>query len=199
MAILLAGLWALYVFVYDNHIRPSLAAPTPSFTVAMRHAGNDGGLAVIRLDETIRNPGPAEVNFLGYSITVIGSKIAPLASPRLVESGALESELAGYGGYSEREPVYRNAFVTAQGAPKSGEGLLVEPGQTTTIGKEFYVPRRRFDHLTAWLVAVYTRSEGEIPTTLTIEPSGLPRFRVPENVPTVFVSTPIAELDLKAE
>lgn len=199
VAILLAGIWALYVFVYENRIKPTLAPPTPSISVEMRHVGKDGELAVIRIDESIRNPGPAEVHFLAYSLTVIGSKVVGLASPRPPTAQPFENELQAYYAYSQKEPVFRDAFVTYLGDPRSGRGLFVEPGQTTTLSSEFYVPSHRFEHLTAWVVAVYSKSATKIPTTLRIKPSGLPQFEKAVAAPTYQINAPIAELDLKAE
>lgn len=199
LAIVLAGLWALYVFVYENRIKPALQPPTPSFSVKMSHVGNDGGLAVVQVDESIQNPGSAEVYFLGYSVTVLGSNVIPLESPAPEKRQTLKSKLQAFYAYSRPQAVYRNAFVTSQGDPRATSGLSVQPGQTTTFSNEFYVPLRRFDHLTAWIKAVYTNSSTSTATTFTIEPSGLPRFRFPANAPVYEISTPVAELDLVAQ
>src|SRR5215469_7424819 len=74
-AIIIAGAWAFYVFAYQNVIVPSLAPPTPTFTVQMHHVGNNGRLAVVRIDETIRNIGTVPVYFLGHAMTVLGTKV----------------------------------------------------------------------------------------------------------------------------
>jgi hypothetical protein len=197
VALLIAGFWALYVFVYENRIVPALAPPTPSISINMRHVGNDGNLAVIRLDETIRNAGTTEVNFLGYSVTVFGSRIVPFASPQPAKSGRLENELEAYNTYSTQVPIFRDAFVTEQGNGKTGRGLTILPAQTETLTKEFYVPFHRFDRLIAWVVAVYVKSSEYIPTTLVIKPSGVPDFKT---APSAYrLSAPLSELDLKAE
>jgi hypothetical protein len=199
VAILIAGLWGLYVFVYENRIKPAFETPTPSFSVSMRHVGNDGDLAVIRVDETIRNPGPVEVHFLGYSLTVLGSKVVALQSPQPPDAQPLENDLEAYNRYARQEPVYRQAFVTNLGDPRTSHDLIVQPDQTTSFSKEFYVPRRRFDRLTAWVIAIYTQTDARVPTTLTIRPSGLPHFQLPADSSVVEINAPVAELDIKAE
>lgn len=200
VAILLAGFWALYVFVYENRIKPTLAPPIPSVSVTIRHTGNDGGLAVIRLDDTISNPGGMTVHFLGYALTVLASNVTATSSRQPATTDGLTNNLRAYYRYSRAVPVFREAFVTHSGDPRTPRDLVVEPGQTLKFNTEFYVPLKRFDHLTAWVNAVYTKSSATIPTTMTIKPSGLPQFTT-RTTPTEFygIGSPIADLDLKGE
>jgi hypothetical protein len=199
VAILLAGIWALYVFVFENEIRPALAPPAPTFDVEMRHVGDDRNLAVIRVEVTMRNPGTADVNFLGYSVTVLGSKVIGTASPLPAKSDAFNNELEAYTTYSKGEPVFRDAFVTQQGNPKTPRGLFLKAGQTTTFSNEFYVPKGRFDRLVAWLIANYTNSSATIPTQMIIKTSGRPAFITPQNIPMYGIGAPLAALDLHAQ
>ncbi|HTU81763.1 MAG TPA: hypothetical protein VMF61_06515 [Candidatus Acidoferrales bacterium] len=199
VAIVLAGAWALYVFVYENRIAPAFAPVAPSFSIALRHVGNDGNLAVIRLDEAIRNPGSTVVGFLGYSVTVLGSNVVARASPRPANHQPFVDTLEAYYTFTQPVPVFREAFVTAAGDPNSGKGLFVEPGQTTAFARELYVPLRRFDRLTVWIVARYTKGFTFVPTTLVIEKSGIPAFPTRGNAETYEISQPMAELDLRSE
>jgi hypothetical protein len=199
VAILLAGIWALYVFVFENEIRPAFAPPTPSFTVEMRHVGDDRNLAVVRVEVTLRNPGSADVKFLGYSLTVLGSKVIAVASPRTAKANAFDNRLEAYNTYSKAEAVFRNAFVTSQGNPQAKQGLFLNAGQTTTFSDEFYVPKGRFDRLVAWLISDYTNLNTSIPTQMTIQPDGRPKFTTRGNFPIYSISAPLAALDLRAQ
>jgi hypothetical protein len=199
IAILLAGMWALYVFVFENEIRPAFAPPTPSFTVEMRHVGDDRNLAVVRVEVTLRNPGSADVKFLGYSLTALGSKVDGVASPRPAASDPFDNKLEAYNTYSKAEPVFRDAFVTSQGNPKASRGLFLNAGQTTTLFDEFYVPKGRFDRLVAWLISDYTNSGAIIPTQLAIKSDGRPKFTTDGKSPIWSISAPLAALDLRAQ
>jgi hypothetical protein len=198
-AILLAGIWALYVFVFENEIRPAFAPPTPSFAVEMRHVGNDRNLEVIRIGVTLHNPGSANVNFLSYSITVLGSKVVAATSPLPATGDVFNNRLEAYNSYSKGVPVFRDAFVTSQGNPQANRGLFLNPGQTQMISYEFYVPKGRFDRLVAWIIADYTNSSAVIPTELSIRPSGLPRFTKLGKIPFIGIAAPVNELDLRAQ
>lgn len=195
-AIVIAGAWAFYVFAYQNVIVPSLAPPNPTFSVQMRHVGNDGSFAVVRIDETIRNIGSVNVSFLGHAITVLGMNVVPLTSG--VEPPTIRGELFEYSRFTDSKVVYRNFIVTQQGDPKLGSGMSLEPGQVVELSREFYVPRNRFGRLVAWVVAGYTKSSRTIPTTMRISQSGVLDFDFSGD--DVFaVRQAVAQLDLKAE
>jgi len=201
-AIVLAGAWALYVFVYQNGIKPGLAPPTLSFSVAMRHVGDDGNLAVIRVDETIRNDGTVRAHFLGHSLTVCGSRVMALKSPAPATANSYSNVLFAYYAYSKEQPVFRKAFVTQLGDPSTGVDLFVEPGETTQYNVEFYVPRGRFDRLTTFIASVFTKDDAKpIPTTMTIGSSGRTRFHVSPRATasTVEYNAAVGEIDLKAK
>ncbi len=197
VAIVLAGAWALYVFVYQNVILPGLADPTPTFLVTMRHVGNDGPFAVVRLEETVRNIGTVRVHFAGHSLTVLGMNVLP-ANAHATPPPPGEP-LSTYTRFTKPGVVYRDAFVTQLGDRAQRQDLFLEPGQQFTISHEFYVPKNKYERLVAWLIATYTKYDSAtIPTKLTIRPSGLPRF-VWNSSALLQAAEPVAELDLRAE
>ena len=192
-AIVLAGAWALYVFVYQNGIKPGLAPPSLSFSVTMRRVGDDGNLAVIRIDETIRNDGSVRAHFLGHSLTVYANRVIALESPAPATSKGYSNVLNAYYAYSKDQPVFRDAFVTQLGDSRTGVDMFVEP----------YVPRGRFDHLTTYLASVFTKNDvNPIPTTMTIDSSGRTRFHVSPRAKSLTVvdyNAVVGEIDLKAK
>lgn len=195
-ALVIAGVWGFYVFAYQNVILPSFANPTPTFDVRMRHVGNDGSFAVLRIDETVRNIGTVPVYFLGHAVTVLGMNVAPStpgADPKASPGAVYE-----YSQFSGSKVVYRNIIVTSLGDPKSSRGMSLEPAQQFELSQEFYVPRSRFGRLVAWLVVGYTKRNRTIPTTIRTYRNGVMGFSWKAD--DVFqVSGPMAELDLKAE
>jgi hypothetical protein len=198
-AILLAGAWALYVFVYENNVRPTLAPPSPVFTVEMHHVGNDGPLAVVRIDETIHNVGTVRVHFTGYSVTVFGMRIRPQAHPEVTTLASDGGTNYVYSDFGVRHVVYRYVMLTTLGDAKSPKDLFVEPGANVSFSDEFYVPRSDFDRLQAWLVGAFTKNDNHpVPTSIAFGRTGLPDFK--SNDPDLEIyKVPIAQLDLKAE
>jgi hypothetical protein len=197
IAIVLAGLWALYVFVYEKQIVPALTEPAPTFLVTMRHVGNDGSFAVIRLDEVVSNSGSQTVYFYGHSLTVLAGTVTPRRTGGQIYADPLANYSHAYFKYSKGVPVFRDAWVTREGNPAAHAGLDVLPGETTTRSSEFYVPRGKFDFLKAWIVASYSKYRSASVTTMKIEASGLPMFTGGPHV--YYIDEPVAQLDLKAE
>lgn len=198
VAIALAGAWAIYVFAYQNLLVPALRPPSLIATLEMRHVGNEGDLAVVRIDENMRNAGINTVQFLGYSITVLGMRVLPSATAQPAQTDDGGNLMETYYTFSKPAVVYRDAFITVAANPTVGRDLFLYPGQTTTLSREFYVPLHKYRRLVAWLITTYTKDQNHtIPTTMTIRPSGLPHFDFHAPNGAVFMfNEPLAELDL---
>jgi hypothetical protein len=198
VAIVLAGAWAIYTFAWQNLLVPAIKPPSLDATVQMRHVGNEGSLDVIRIDETLRNTGINKVHFIGYSVTVLGERVLPSATPQPAQTDDGSNELQPYYTFSKPTVVYRDAFLTQLANPALGRDLFLFPGQVTALSREFYVPRVKFTRLVAWMVITYTKDDSRtIPTTMTIEPSGRPHFDSQAHDGVVFMmNEPLAELDL---
>ena len=201
VAIVLAGAWALYVFVYQNGIKPGLAPPTLSFSVAMRRVGDDGNLTVIRVDETIHNDGSVRAHFLGHSLAVYGSRVIALDSPAPATSKATRTFWPPDYAYSKTAGLPPRVRHPAW-PPSTGVDMFVEPGETMPFNKEFYVPRGRFDRLTTYIASVFTKDDAKpIPTTMTIDSSGRTRFHVSPHTQssTVEYNALVGQIDLEAK
>ena len=75
LAIVGAGAWAVYTFVYEAKIAPGLAPPSVSVTSALERVGQRGDLVAIRSTVTRTNVGQAEVRVLGLTYNVVGVKV----------------------------------------------------------------------------------------------------------------------------
>src|SRR3712207_3555179 len=72
LAIVLAGAWAVYTFVYEAKIAPGLAPPSVSVTSTLERVGQRGDLVAIRSTVTRTNVGQAEVRVLSLTYNVVG-------------------------------------------------------------------------------------------------------------------------------
>lgn len=75
LAIVLAGAWAVYTFVYEAKIAPGLAPPSLSVTTKLERVGERDGVVAIRSTVTRTNVGQAEVRVLGLTYNVMGVKV----------------------------------------------------------------------------------------------------------------------------
>ena len=79
LAIVLAGAWGVYTFVYEAKIAPGLAPPSVSVTSALERVGQRDGVVAIRSTVTRTNVGQAEVRVLGLTYNVVGVKVCLVA------------------------------------------------------------------------------------------------------------------------
>src|ERR687893_3338016 len=75
LAIVLAGAWGVYTFVYEAKIAPGLAPPSVSVTSALERVGEKEDLVAIRSTVTRTNVGQAEVRILGLTYNVVGVRV----------------------------------------------------------------------------------------------------------------------------
>src|SRR5271170_4421999 len=81
VAILAAGAWAFYIFIYENRIVPATAHPEVNFAASLQKVSRHNGLIGVRLETDMRNIGTVHAHFLGFAVAVVGERIEPVASP----------------------------------------------------------------------------------------------------------------------
>src|SRR3712207_2325035 len=81
LAIVLAGAWGVYTFVYEAKIAPGLAPPSVSVTSTLERVGQRGDLVAIRSTVTRTNVGRTEVRVLGLTYNVVGVKTRFVEAP----------------------------------------------------------------------------------------------------------------------
>lgn len=177
VAIILAGAWAFYTFIYVNSIVPSFEQPRVVLTVQLTKQGVHDGLVAVRMQSTLRNVTAIHAHFLGIVWYVDGQRIRPLARPASPNERAGSITLSAYYRSPAAVPVFASGFITHLGNATNGNDLDLEPGDETAEDWTFYVPEGKFDRLSAYVEAKYTRYDSQtIPTVLQWSHSGLPRL-----------------------
>lgn len=152
LAILGAGAWGIYTFVYEAKIVPGLAPPTVSVASALEKAVERGDLVAIRSTVTRTNVDQAGVRMLGLTYNVVGVKMrfgerssASAFNGRDLARSSEVSAVKHYGEPESGEVVLRQGvlFEGATALP-SGESHL-NPGEAVSCDLIFYVDRTRFD------------------------------------------------------
>ncbi|MGA7354686.1 MAG: hypothetical protein WA431_05290 [Candidatus Cybelea sp.] len=198
VAIVAAGIWAFYVFAYENRIKPSLADPNVDVSAAMRKLSERNGLIGVGLDVQFHNVGTVRAHFLGLAVNVYGQRIVGSASKNAPKAGRLGYEYAGFYRAAPAVPVYSIAFITHLGDPKSLEDLPIDPGSTVKYERTFYVPQGRFDLLTLGIDAPYTKFEASpVPSRLQVSSQGAARILTPTSGVWQFNLKPVTALDIR--
>lgn len=199
IAIVAAGIWAFYIFAYENRIKPSLADPNVDISATMRKLSERNGLIGVGLDVQFHNIGTVRAHFLGLAINVYGQRITGSASKNAPKYGRLEYAYAGFYRAAPPVPVYSVAFITQLGDPKGPHDLPLDPGSTASFERTFYVPQGRFDLLVLGIDAPYTKFDAPIvPSHLDFTPQGAARVVVtrPSQIGR-FKAMPVTALDIR--
>ena len=177
LAILGAGAWGIYTFVYEAKIVPGLAPPTVSVTSALEKAGEKGDLVAIRSTVTRTNVGQTGVRLLGLTYNVVGVKMRFGEDPAGA-AAALGADLARsstvsaakhYGEAENGEVILRQGvlFEGATALPSSESHL--NPGEAVSRDLIFYVDRTRFDSVRFLVSLSYNKlSEPPVPLVLAV-------------------------------
>jgi hypothetical protein len=199
-AIVIAGIWAFYVFAYENRIKPSLADPELNFVVTMDKVGQRGSLIGVRLHSEIHNTGTVRANIVGLSYWVLGKRVEPTLRPSAAVVSHGSAVLKAFYTESAGTPVFGRAYLTRMADPASSSTTELDPGSVLARDTVFFVPAGRFDYLEAHLGAEFTKQSQPTPTTITFNAAHLPVFVVPPNRADVNENFSIpSQLDLDQE
>jgi hypothetical protein len=179
VAIIAAGCWAFYIFVYENRIKPSFADPHITFSATMQKVSQHGGLTAIRLKTEATNVSTVSGYFYGYAITVLGSRVTaqpnPTTPPPPTASDTDEA-LRPFNRLSKPVAVFGSAFITHLGNRTSQQGLDLAPGETNQREWIFYVPTHRFDVVDAFISARYSKDGDTVIPTRLVRRESRPTF-----------------------
>jgi hypothetical protein len=105
LAIVAAGVWAFYTFVYENQIKPANSQPVAQVESSLTRLGEKNGLIAVQSHLEIKNVGQAEIWLYGISETVLGSTVRrrePLATAS--PGGDRDYELTDDVGWTHSDP-----------------------------------------------------------------------------------------------
>ena len=174
LAIVGAGAWAVYTFVYEAKIAPGLAPPSVTVTSTLEKVGQRGDLVAIRSTVTRTNVGQTEVRILGLTYNVVGVKTrfveapAARAMPGDLPGSSTVAEARDYDEPGGGEVLLRHAvlFEGATELPSGPSGL--NPGEAVSRDLIFYADAARFDSI-RFLVGLSYAKMSEPPVPLVFE------------------------------
>jgi hypothetical protein len=200
VAIIAAGLWAFYVFIYENRIKPSFSPPDVSISATMQKTSQHAGRIGVRLKTEFHNVGTVPIYFTGWAVTVLGQRVTPAKRPlppTLSEANTKETIETFYL-RSKGTPVYGYGSITELGNPSSQTGFSLLVGQDIAQEEAFFVPAGRFDVLTVYVSARYPKAgEGAVPSTLELDSQGKLTVKGDAAL-TDFFNIEVASLDLNS-
>ena len=181
LAILGAGAWGVYTFVYEARIKPGLAPPSVSVKTDLVRVGERGDRVAIRSTVTRTNVGQAGVRVLGLTYTVIGlrtrfSEPDREAAETTAREAAFRAALSGSASVESARDYVREsgAPILRQGVLFSGATALpsepseLNPGESVSRDVIVYADRKAFDAVRFEVRLAYAK-EDDPPVRLRFE------------------------------
>ncbi len=160
LAILGAGAWGVYTFIYEARIKPGLEPPAVSVTTSLVRAGERGDQLAIRSTVRRRNVGQAGLRVLGLVYNVTGVRVRFGAeAPAAAEA---EDHVARSGAYALDEPgiaILREGKLFAGATERDGQAADLNPGEEVSRDLIVYADRSRYDFVRFDVSLVYTRDD----------------------------------------
>jgi hypothetical protein len=197
VAIILAGCWAIYVFVYENRIKPANAFPEITIAAQLVREGHRGAFEIVDVRTQIKNVGTVPVQYLGFAETLRGSAFLP-GAPHASHESSDDADWTPFYSLSRSVVIFQHAFVTSSGSATEKRVLFLGIGQEYDSNTIVYVPIA-YSHITLYASGAYWReTTAMLSTTMTITRDGAPQFNVPSaQVPTY--NSRIAEADVSGD
>ena len=179
VAIISAGLWGVYTFVYQAQIAPSLAPPTVSLSSTLERVGKQKDIAAIKMSLTRTNPGQNSVRILALTYNAVGIKEHFIGHEEKNSDFATNDlnmqhlHKSRYVGKPEREELLFKEGVLFRGANATGSVSVLSPNETVTREVMLYADRKKFDRIKL-KVSLFFQKESQLgrPLLLTTKNDG---------------------------
>ncbi|MBY0256849.1 hypothetical protein [Methylobacterium sp.] len=171
LAIVAAGAWAVYTFIYEARIKPALEPPAVSVTTSLVRAGERGQHVAIRSTVTRKNVGQTGVRVLGLVYNVTGVRVRFDAESGTKPAGGTTSAdrtiaARAYAFAGPGEAILRESRLFAGATEAGGDPSELNPGETVSRDLIVYADRDRFDFVRFEVGLAYTKAD-EPPLHLT--------------------------------
>jgi hypothetical protein len=154
VAIVAAGVWAFYTFIYQERIKPAGEAAALVPTVSIERLGRDAQRDVLRINVRLHNTGHSVIDIAADAWNVWGQRYGTTSI-----AGGRESPQRRTYGYlvprtSSRLIATFGELRDAARDGVAGNHIIIEPGADNVISDVIVVPRGAYDVLRAQAVAI---------------------------------------------
>ena len=168
VAIVAAGIWAFYTFVYENQIKPASSKPEMQIESSLTRIGERNGLIAVRSQLSVKNVGLTETWVYGLAESVVGTTVRARGvrgvPPPQRDSFRIENAPAWIA--STPTAVFAFASLTTLADPRSNESFNFRPGQSAEFDRVFYVAAGRYDELNTHVALRFSAHATPIPFSL---------------------------------
>jgi hypothetical protein len=174
VAIVAAGAWAFYTFVYQEKLKPQSQPASLSIDVSMYEISHTARLDIVGIKLEFRNSGQTEIDVAADGFSVWGERFGHHVAER-------HQELPFYSGFArdlaiESKTVIRSSMELRDMAVGgyAGNHIIMEPADLETLVYTIVIPHDAYDLLYARVIAVPLKTSqiSKIPVIVKREPDG---------------------------
>jgi hypothetical protein len=174
VAILAAGIWAIYVFAYEQRIKPAGEPPSILLLGSLHQLGAHDGLVQVGFKGDIRNTGHTNVAIVAVGFVANGLRYTTKGTPS-------ENRIApGLNTYQRdarigsRTLIYRQVELTRFVDKRYEGGITISPGEEVPYSGIFLVKSGEFDAIVFYGSVAIAKIgiDGGYPTRVTYIPNG---------------------------
>ncbi|MFY9719231.1 MAG: hypothetical protein WAK16_06245 [Candidatus Cybelea sp.] len=178
VAIVAAGLWALYVFAYEQRLKPASEPPSLRLTGSLYKLGTHNGLVQLAIKATISNNGSTDATLIATGFTADGVRYAPTSAPtvdRSIEGLTIYQRDAHM---TSRTLIFQTVEMTRLASPKSSTSFTLQPGQELPYSAIFAIKGGEFDAVALYGSIAYSKRNvvGAFPMKAKLTPTNAVYF-----------------------
>lgn len=183
IALLTAGGWAFYTFVYEEQIKPAAEPINVTSDLSLEQMGEKNGFVAVRARILMRNNGKTAATVLGYTLNAAGIRLQLSAQPLPKtddDTGSFLRYRSKYWREAGRELTTSIGMLTKEADAKAENHFGLPPGAEYFVDHTLYIDSRRFDALGVQLNFYYIKGEEkQVPLTLSRNKEGYVSIRRP--------------------
>ncbi len=161
VAIVAAGVWAFYIFIYTDRIKPQQEPPRGLVALSMERAGSNGDFIAVRVSARLQNIGAPRVRILSVEYRIDGARIEATShggKPSATFSGDSWVYRADYT-YASMRPVYARLDMYSGTRPGVSSYNYINSGGIYEDHFVIYARKGRFDVLRGMMHVYYTKQD----------------------------------------
>lgn len=168
LALVAAGVWAFYVFIYQERIKPANEPASLDDTITIQRIGQDRTRDVLDVAIHLHNSGKTEISIAADGFDVWGDRYAKTAT-RAVFNSSYVHDVTNDDGLVEHKLLksYIELRKNAAGGPP-GKNTTIEPDGVVSIPYTIVIPRGMYDVIDARVTAIPVKTPVRQPVIVQI-------------------------------
>ncbi|BAC89480.1 hypothetical protein [Gloeobacter violaceus] len=175
VAIIAAGVWAFYSFIYEDRIKPANEPLAMVATTELEKVGRRGDMVAVQVRGSIRNVGKAPLRLLLSTVNVYGVQVDTKPSKLLSTSNEILPDTVNRIRYlrkTQEEVIFTFGRRYKGGGGSQYDTYLNPEEEVRILSTVLYVNRRQFDQVNSKFVYFFGRAEITWPVELVYASDG---------------------------